>query len=72
MHLNSDLLFFFYSMTTHAVQGRAGLPPPLESSTEVDLETSYIHFGTKISNQYGGLLQLISSVSMHNRTSLRF
>ena len=35
-------------MPTHAAQGRAGLPHPLESSTEVGLETSYIHFGTEI------------------------
>ena len=47
MHLNRDLLFFCHSMTTHAGQGRAGLTPPLESSTEVGLETSYIHFGTE-------------------------
>ena len=47
MHLKSDLLFFFYSMPTHAAQGRAGLAPPLESG-EVGLETSYIHLGTEI------------------------
>ena len=35
-------------MPTLAAQGRAGLPPPLESSTEVGLETSYIHFGIEI------------------------
>ena len=41
---NSCLPYILFLFTTHAAQGRAGLPPPLESSTRLVLETSYTSF----------------------------